>query len=77
MAPTLIIYTAKGFYVLVISGERGHVNFKEIKCLLNCKNVKLTTKDEVKLITGFSVGNVPILEIPLPYIIDKRLLLSI
>jgi len=74
IAPTLIIYTAVGFYVLVISGERGHVNFKEIKHLLNCKNVRLATKDEVKLITGFSVGNVPMFGIPLPYIVDKRLL---
>ncbi|BAH08285.1 YbaK/EbsC family protein [Clostridium kluyveri] len=74
IAPTLIIYTNKGFYVIVISGGRGHVNFKEIKCLLNCKNVRLATKEEVKLITGFSVGNVPMFGISLPYIIDKRLL---
>ena len=74
IAPTLIIYTAVGFYVLVISGERGHVNFKEIKRLLNCKNVRLATKDEVKLITGFLVGNVPMFGIPLPYIVDNRLL---
>jgi len=74
IAPTLIIYAAVGFYVLVISGERGHVNFTEIKHLLNSKNVRLATKDEVKLITGFSVGNVPMFGIPLPYIVDKRLL---
>jgi prolyl-tRNA editing enzyme YbaK/EbsC (Cys-tRNA(Pro) deacylase) len=74
IAPTLIIYTAVGFYVLVISGERGHVDFRGIKELLNCKNVRLATKEEVKLTTGFSVGNVPMLGIPLPYIVDKRLL---
>lgn len=74
IAPTLIIYTAVGFYVLVISGERGHVDFKGIKDLLNCKNIRLATKEEVKLTTGFSVGNVPMLGIPLPYIVDKRLL---
>jgi len=74
IAPTLIIYTAIGFYVLVISGERGHVNLKEIKHLLNCKNVRLATENEVELITGFTVGNVPMFGIPLPYIVDKRLL---
>ena len=73
IAPTLIIYTAIGFYVLIISGER-HINFKEIKHMLNCKNVRLATREEVKLITGFSVGNVPLFGISLPYIIDKRLL---
>ncbi len=60
--------------MLIVSGERGHVNFKEIKHLLNCKNVRLATKDEVKLTTGFSVGNVPMFGIKLPYIIDKKLL---
>ncbi|WP_041710830.1 aminoacyl-tRNA deacylase [Clostridium pasteurianum] len=74
IAPTLIIYTNVGFYVLIISGGRGHVDFKEVKHLLNCKNVRMATKDEVKLITGFSVGNVPMFGIPLPYIVDKRLL---
>ncbi|TWH49447.1 YbaK/EbsC family protein [Sporomusa sp. KB1] len=74
IAPTLILYTGIGFHVLVISGERGHVNFKEIKHLLHCKNVRLATKEEVKSVTGFSVGNVPMFGIPLPYIVDKRLL---
>jgi prolyl-tRNA editing enzyme YbaK/EbsC (Cys-tRNA(Pro) deacylase) len=73
IAPTLIIYTAAGYYVLVISGERGHVDLKEIKRLLNCKNVRLATKDEVQSITGYSVGNVPMFGIQLPYIVDKRL----
>lgn len=74
IAPTLIIYTNRGFYGLVISGERGHVNFREIKHLLNCKNVRLATKEEVKSVTGYSIGNIPMLGIPLPYIVDKRLL---
>ncbi|MEY8000064.1 YbaK/EbsC family protein [Clostridium sp. Mt-5] len=74
IAPTLIIYTGIGFHVLVVSGGRGHVNFKEVKHLLNCKNVRLATKDEVKSATGFSVGNVPMFGISLPYIVDKKLL---
>jgi len=74
IAPTLIIYTDAGFHVLVVSGERGHVNFNEVKQMLKCKNVRMATKDEVRLLTGFSVGNVPMFGIPLPYILDKRLL---
>jgi len=74
MAPALILYTAVGYHVLVISGDRGHVDFKNIKHLLNCKNVRMATKEEVKSTTGFTVGNVPMLGIGLPYIIDKRLL---
>ncbi|KPU45857.1 YbaK / prolyl-tRNA synthetases associated domain protein [Oxobacter pfennigii] len=74
MAPTLIIYTDAGFYALVISGERGRVDFKEIKNILNSKDVRLATKDEVKTVTGFPAGNVPMFGIPLPYIVDRRLL---
>ncbi|CAH2213556.1 aminoacyl-tRNA deacylase [Tepidibacter aestuarii] len=71
-AATLIIYTDMGFYALVVSGERGRVNFKEIKRILNCKNVRLATKDEVKAVTGFLIGCVPLLGISLPYIIDNK-----
>ncbi|MHC1719430.1 MAG: aminoacyl-tRNA deacylase [Clostridiaceae bacterium] len=74
MAPALILYTAVGYYVLVISGDRGHVDFKIIKHMLKCKNVRMANKEEVKSITGFDVGNVPMVGIGLPYIIDKRLL---
>lgn len=74
MAPALILYTAVGYYVLVISGDRGHVDFKLIKHMLKCKNVRMATREEVKSITGYTVGNVPMLGIGLPYIIDKRLL---
>ncbi|MBP1743410.1 MAG: hypothetical protein H6Q58_388 [Firmicutes bacterium] len=74
MAPALILYTPAGFYVLVISGERERVDFKEIKRLLNCKNVRLATKEEVTLTTGFSVGSIPMFGIKLPHIIDNRLL---
>jgi len=74
MAPALILYTPSGFYVLVISGEREKVDFKEIKKLLNCKNLRLATREEVTRETGFTVGSVPMSGISLPHIIDKRLL---
>lgn len=74
MAPALILYTPSTFYVLVISGEREKVDFKEIKRLLNCKNVRLASREEVTLATGFTVGSVPMFGIKLPHIIDNRLL---
>lgn len=74
MAPSLILYTPYGFYVLVISGNRERVDFKEIKRLLNCKNLRMATKEEVTLVTGFTVGSIPMFGIKLPHIIDNRLL---
>lgn len=73
-APALIIYTNIGFYALIVSGSQEKIDFKKIKKLLNCTNVRLATKDEVQQGTGYSVGTIPIFEIPFPYIIDKRLL---
>jgi prolyl-tRNA editing enzyme YbaK/EbsC (Cys-tRNA(Pro) deacylase) len=74
MAPSLILYTPSGFYVLVISGDRERVDFKEIKRLLNCKNLRMATREEVTLVTGFNVGSIPMFGIKLPHIIDNRLL---
>jgi Uncharacterized conserved protein len=74
IAPTLILYTENGFYALIVSGERGHVDFKEIKRLLRCKNVRMATKDEVKEQTGYPAGNVPMLGLDLPCVFDNRLL---
>ncbi|MCG8484912.1 MAG: YbaK/EbsC family protein [Clostridia bacterium] len=73
-AATLIIYTDIGFHALVVSGERSRVDFKVVKHIVNCKDVRLATKDEVQKITGFSIGNVPLFGISLPYIVDKKLL---
>jgi prolyl-tRNA editing enzyme YbaK/EbsC (Cys-tRNA(Pro) deacylase) len=74
MAPALILYTPSGYYVLVFSGEKEKVDFKELKKLLNCKNLRLATREEVIRETGFTVGSVPMFGIRLPHILDNRLL---
>lgn len=73
-APALIIYTNTGFYALIVSGSEEKIDFKKVKKLLKCTDVRLATKDEVQQGTGYLVGTIPIFGIPFPYIIDKRLL---
>ncbi|MFL0196862.1 aminoacyl-tRNA deacylase [Clostridium sp. WILCCON 0269] len=73
-APALIIYTNIGFHALIISGSEEKLNFKKIKKLLKCTNVRMATKNEVKELTGFCVGTIPLFGLPFPYIIDKKLL---
>lgn len=71
-APTLIITTDIGYFVLIVSGSSGRVNFKDVAQLLNCRKVKLTNpKDVAKM--GYKIGNVPLVGIPLPHILDKNL----
>lgn len=72
-APTLILKTDKGFFALIISGNRGRVDFKKIGELLDCKDVKMANRKDVEKITGYQVGSVAMLGIGLPFILDKGL----
>lgn len=71
-APTLIIKTDIGFFVLIVSGRQGRINFKEIAEILNCQKIKLANPKEVGNM-GYKIGNVPLVGIPLPHILDKNL----
>ena len=72
-APTLIIKTDKGFFALIVSGDRTKVNFEKIADILNCSKVKLASSDEVQEVTGFQIGSVCMVGLDLPCVIDKRL----
>ena len=72
-APTLILKTEKGFFALIISGDRDRLDFAEVAKILGCKQAKLATPREVEEITGFVVRSVPLVGHNLPSIVDKRL----
>jgi len=72
-APTLILKTDKGFFALIISGDRGHVDFDEVASILGCRKVKLAGAREVEKVTGCTVGSISMVGHNLPCIIDKRL----
>ena len=72
-APTLILNSDKGFFVLIVSGSRSKVNFEKIADILGCSKVKLASPEEVQKVSGFQVGSVPMVGIDLPCVIDKRL----
>jgi prolyl-tRNA editing enzyme YbaK/EbsC (Cys-tRNA(Pro) deacylase) len=71
-APTLILSTDKGYYAVIISGNRN-VDYDNIANLLGCKKVKLASSKEVKDTTGYSIGSIPLIGLNLPYILDKQL----
>lgn len=72
-APTLLLKTEDGYKALVIAGDRGKINFKEIAALVNCKRVCLASRKEVEQVTGFAAGCVPMIGLSVPYILDRRL----
>ena len=72
-APIIIIKIEKFFFAVIVSGERGRINLKFIANLLGYKKGRLATKDEVKKITGFYPGSIPLIGHSLPCILDQRL----
>jgi len=71
-APTLIIKTDIGFFAFIVSGSHGRIDFKDIAKIVSCKKVKLANPKEVEKM-GYIIGNIPLIGIPLPYILDKKL----
>ncbi|WP_245592217.1 aminoacyl-tRNA deacylase [Ectobacillus panaciterrae] len=56
-----------------MSGNRGKVNFDKMADILDCTKVKMASPQEVQKVTGFEVGSVPMVGLPLPCVIDKQL----
>ncbi|WP_414150071.1 aminoacyl-tRNA deacylase [Acetobacterium carbinolicum] len=73
-APTIIIKSEKGYFALLLSGDRGRIDFKQIKKMLGCKNVRMANLEEVRETTGFDAGNVPMVGHHLPCLLDRHLL---
>lgn len=75
-APVLIIKTEKGYFALLMTGDRGRVDFEVVKRVLQCEKAKLASKKEVLETTGYEVGNVSLVGHHLPCVLDMRLLLQ-
>ncbi len=73
-APTLILKTDLGFYTLIISGQREKIDFKALRGLLGCKKIEMAKREVIVEIFGVEAGQVPMIGLDLPCIIDKTLL---
>ncbi len=73
-APTLVLKADGNFYALIFSGSHKRLNFKAIASVLGHNHVTLATPKEVEQITGFTVGNIPMIGHTLPCVLDNNLL---
>ncbi|MDO9492898.1 aminoacyl-tRNA deacylase [Acetobacterium sp.] len=73
-APTIIIKSEKGYFALLLSGDRERIDFKQIKKILICKNVRMARAEEVLETIGYEAGNVPLVGHHLPCVLDQHLL---
>ncbi|MFC4600384.1 aminoacyl-tRNA deacylase [Cohnella hongkongensis] len=71
-APTLVLKSEKGYFAMIVSGNRGRVNLDEISGVLGCGQLEMAAPKEVRQITGYTVGSVSLV-VSLPCIVDKKL----
>ncbi|MGG3881430.1 aminoacyl-tRNA deacylase [Bacillus smithii] len=72
-APTLILKYEKGYFAMIISGGRRRVNLEEVSEILGCNQLKLAKPKEIKQITGYTVGSVPLVGLSMPCILDRNI----
>jgi len=72
-APTIIIKTETDYFALLLSGDRGRIDFKQVRQVLQCKKVRMATREEVFEAIGYEPGHVPLVGHQLPCILDQRL----
>jgi len=71
MVPTLILKSEDLFYALIISGKREKVDLQAIQNLIDCKNLQMANKQEIKSKLNLEAGRIPLLGHNLPCIIDE------
>ncbi|MNT09456.1 Cys-tRNA(Pro)/Cys-tRNA(Cys) deacylase YbaK [compost metagenome] len=72
-APTLVMKSEKEYFAIIISGDYGRIDLEKLKAILKCDELKLAKPKEVELITGYTIGTVPLIGHGLPTIIDRQL----
>jgi len=71
-APTLVLKSEKGFFAMIVSGNRGRVNLEKVAVILGCDQLKMANPKEVQQTTGYTVGSVSLV-LSLPCIVDREL----
>lgn len=72
-APALVVCSGTNFYVIVLSGARGKVDFSSLAPLFGERSLRLAKPDEVEKVTGCKPGAIPLVGMNLPCIADDEL----
>lgn len=66
----VVVTSTHEFYLVILQGDRK-IKTKKLKKLLNVKDVRLAGSDQVGAQTGYTVGDVPPISVPLPVVMDE------
>ncbi|WP_461614927.1 aminoacyl-tRNA deacylase [Clostridium sp. Marseille-QA1073] len=47
-APTLVLKSEKGYFAMIVSGNRGRVNLEKVSGIIGCGQLKMATPKEVR-----------------------------
>lgn len=72
--PTLLVETEQGLIALIVSSQRGRLNFADLKQECGFSDMKLADKQAIIEKIGCPAGTVPLVGNGLPCIFDERLL---
>jgi len=73
-APTFIMETDQGLVALIVSSNRGKIDFKAIKQNLGFSKLKMADREKVQKMTGYEIGVIPLIGHNLPCVFDDCLL---
>ncbi len=66
----IVVTDTSEFYLVLLQGNRK-IKTKKLKRLLNVKDIKLASPEQVEKVTGYKVGDVPPISVELPIILDE------
>jgi len=69
----IIVTNTTEFYLVILQGNRK-IKTRNVKKLLNVKDIKLASPIQVEKETGYKVGDVPPISMTLPVILDELVL---
>lgn len=75
-APVFIVQSDQGMLSLIVSAQRGKIDFKKLGVKLKFSKLKLVNRDKVVEETGYKIGAMPLVGLELPCIFDNTLLMQ-
>jgi len=73
-APTFVLKTESGLVAMIVSAQRGRLDFAQLKEKLGFNQLKMADKITIYKSTGYTVGTIPLIGHGLPCIFDDKLL---
>ena len=69
----IVVTNTNEFFLILLQGNRK-IKTRKLKKVLNVKDIKLASPEQVERVSGYRVGDVPPISVKLPVILDELVL---